>query len=79
MHAVQDTTYLVYPRIDTKVCDTIRDDVGPTLHAMLLTSAVSRSLPNHNTFYSCCSALHHVLLAYYDCSPVAVYYQAAPA
>lgn len=27
---MQDTTYLVYPRINTTVCDTIHDDVGPT-------------------------------------------------
>eukprot|EP00882_Tetradesmus_deserticola_P005396 GHRQ01005678.1.p1 GENE.GHRQ01005678.1~~GHRQ01005678.1.p1 ORF type:complete len:200 (+),score=73.28 GHRQ01005678.1:390-989(+) len=27
---LQDTSYLLYPRINRTVCDTIRDDVGPT-------------------------------------------------
>lgn len=35
----KDVTYLVYPRIDKVVCDTIRSDVGPTLQGMLLGSA----------------------------------------
>jgi hypothetical protein len=26
----QDTSYLLYPRINVTVCDTIHDDVGPT-------------------------------------------------
>lgn len=27
----QDTSYLLYPRINVTVCDTIHDDVGPTV------------------------------------------------
>lgn len=38
---VQETTYLVYPRVHKAVCDTIRADVGPTLKGLLLGSAVS--------------------------------------
>eukprot|EP00775_Hariotina_reticulata_P008341 gene8341-8525_t len=34
---IKDTTYLVYPRINVTVCDTIEDSAGPTLtsHALL--------------------------------------------
>lgn len=46
---IQDVTYLVYPRIDKVVCDTIRSDVGPTLQGMLLGSAVSSPPRLHHT------------------------------
>jgi hypothetical protein len=32
---VQDTSYLLYPRINTTVCDTVGGEVGPTLGALL--------------------------------------------
>lgn len=38
---MQDTTYLLYPRINKTVCKIHHDKVGPTLAANLLADAVS--------------------------------------
>jgi hypothetical protein len=39
---MQDTTYLLYPRINKTVCKIHHDKVGPTLAANLLADAVSK-------------------------------------
>jgi hypothetical protein len=41
---LQDTSYLLYPRINVTVCDTIRDDVGPTAAGGTAAAAAGRGL-----------------------------------
>ncbi|KAF6255782.1 hypothetical protein COO60DRAFT_184731 [Scenedesmus sp. NREL 46B-D3] len=44
---LQDTSYLLYPRINVTVCDTIRDDVGPTAAGGTAATTAAAAVTGH--------------------------------